>query len=109
MISFESILTGNLRSLLGFARVYSDVFSFCKARLAVGCRCAGEEFFTDANSLEMVQRQRFHHTGFQGAPVQDEEKRNERGGNYYPITSAMMLRDNKSHRHLTLVTDRGQG
>ena len=57
----------------------------------------------------MVRRRRFQRTAFLGAPVSDDHVRNERGGNYYPITSAMMLRDDRTHRHLTLVTDRGQG
>jgi hypothetical protein len=69
----------------------------------------GEEFFTDANSLTMVRRVRGVHAAFAAAPLSDQHTANPIGGNYFPITSAMYLRDARSGRQLTLVTDRGQG
>lgn len=70
---------------------------------------AGEEFFTDANSLAMVKRVRGVHAAFAAKPLEDRQIANPIGGNYFPITSAMYLRDSATGRQLSLVTDRGQG
>ena len=69
---------------------------------------AGREFYTDANSLEMMKRIKGRRTGF--APLQFEEfTANPLGGNYYPITSSIAIADNSTKQQLVLVTERGQG
>ena len=70
--------------------------------------CAGNEFYTDANSHEMVKRVRGLRSGY--APVLPEElTANPLGGNYFPITSAIAIADKSTKQQLLLVTERGQG
>jgi hypothetical protein len=75
-------------------------------------RCAGEEFFTDANALTIVRRVRGVRAAFAAqtaAPGPDPELAIPLAGNYFPITSAVFVRDAAAGRELSLVTDRGQG
>jgi len=73
------------------------------------CTCAGDEFWTDANSMEMVRRVRGARPAFAAKPLDDKHTANPLGGNYFPITSAMYLREPGGGAQLSLVTDRGQG
>lgn len=57
----------------------------------------------------MVRRLRFKRAAFAAQPVEDVHVRNPLGGNYYPLSSSMFLRDILRQQQLILVTDRGQG
>lgn len=60
-------------------------------------------FYTDSNSLEMQRRQRDFRPTFElrtDEPV---------SGNYYPVNTAIAIRDSASERQLTVMNDRSQG
>ena len=75
--------------------------------------CAGEEFFTDANSLTTVRRVRGVRAAFAAQqtvqPAAPGPAAFPLAGNYFPVTSAVFVRDAAAGRELSLVTDRGQG
>eukprot|EP01016_Furgasonia_blochmanni_P028903 TRINITY_DN3043_c0_g1_i1.p1 TRINITY_DN3043_c0_g1~~TRINITY_DN3043_c0_g1_i1.p1 ORF type:complete len:648 (-),score=135.17 TRINITY_DN3043_c0_g1_i1:62-2005(-) len=54
-------------------------------------------FYTDANGLKMIRRER--------RPKLKELV----GGNYYPVTSAIYLKDEKLNKRLVVLSDRAQG
>ena len=70
---------------------------------------SGNEFMTDANSLEMVKRVRGRRSGFAPVELADKDTANPLGGNYYPITSSIAIADNATRQQLVLITERGQG
>lgn len=62
---------------------------------------SGDQFWTDANGRAMVQRQVNHRPSWRlnvTEPV---------AGNYYPVTSAIYIQDERAQ--LAVLTDRGQG
>ena len=69
---------------------------------------AGNEFYTDANSLEMVKRVTGQRPGFVKQEP-EEFTANPIGGNYYPITSSIAIADKTTKQQLALITERGQG
>lgn len=59
--------------------------------------------------MDMVRRVRGARPAFAAKPLDDRHTANPLGGNYFPITSAMYLREPGGGAQLSLVTDRGQG
>lgn len=60
-----------------------------------------DTFYTDSNGRQMIKRVRNHRDTWN---IQIEEKV---AGNYYPITTKMILEDHESR--LAILTDRAQG
>jgi len=60
-------------------------------------------FYTDSNALEMQKRQLNFREDFE--LVTDEHV----SANYYPINSAIAIRDTSTNRQLTIMNDRSQG
>lgn len=61
------------------------------------------EFFTDSNGREMVKRKRNYR------PTWILNVTEPVSGNYYPVNSRIFIRDIKSHKQFTVLTDRSQG
>ena len=63
------------------------------------------KFWTDSNALSMQERQLYHHDDFKIS-----EKFQNISSNYYPIDSAIAMRDqNGSNLQVTIMNDRAQG
>ena len=60
-------------------------------------------FYTDSNGREMLERKR--DSRYSWNFTQSEKV----AGNYYPVNSRIFIRDVKSGRQMTLVTDRSVG
>jgi len=65
---------------------------------------ANRTFWTDSNGLEMQQRWIDHHQEF----VRGPEKMNI-SNHYFPVNSAIAIRDGKKNRQVTIMNDRTQG
>lgn len=65
---------------------------------------ANKTFYTDANGLEMMERKVDWNPAFPVFP--DPETKQHVSGNYYPVTSAIIMRDLKKHRQITVMPDR---
>jgi len=63
------------------------------------------KFWTDSNSLLMLERNLFHREAYTYV-----EKNNNISSNYYPVDSAIAMRDqNGSNIQVTVMNDRAQG
>jgi len=62
-------------------------------------------FWTDSNGLEMQERRLNYNPRFPW-PVKDEQNVS---GNYYPVDSALIVKDLKKQRQVTIMNDRAQG
>lgn len=63
------------------------------------------KFWTDSNSMGMIERNLFHHDSF---PY--HEKNSNISSSYYPVDSAIAMRDqNGSNIQVTIMNDRAQG
>lgn len=60
-------------------------------------------FYTDSNGREMLKRIR----NFR--PTWELKLNEEISGNYYPITSKLVIRDEKEDVEVAVLTDRAQG
>ena len=65
---------------------------------------ANQTFYTDANGLEMQERRLNYNPGFQWA--QDAQNIS---GNFYPVDSAIAMRDKAKHVQVTVMNNRAQG
>lgn len=60
-------------------------------------------FYTDSNGRELLRRQRNKRDTW------DVELFEQIAGNYYPVTSRIVLTENKTNYRFTVVNDRAQG
>ncbi|KAI4469631.1 alpha-mannosidase [Holotrichia oblita] len=60
-------------------------------------------FYTDANGREMIERRRDHRNTF----TYTHEERVS--GNYYPVTSKILLKDTRQNLEFAVLNDRAQG
>lgn len=68
---------------------------------------ANRTFWTDSNGLEMQERRLDYNPGFPWA--HGEKDINKISGNFYPVDSAIAMRDNAQNRQVTVLNDRAQG
>ena len=64
-----------------------------------------KQFWTDANGLEMQERKINYNPRFPW-PVADWQNVSS---NYYPVDSAIAVKDTKKQRQVTILNDRAQG
>lgn len=64
---------------------------------------SGDVFYTDANGREILKRVRNHRDTW---PLDVHEPAS---GNYYPVNTRIMIRDEDQNSQLTIITDRSQG
>ena len=60
-------------------------------------------FYTDSNGRELLQRKRNYR------PTWNFEIDDVISGNYYPVTSRIVMRDMKSNLEVAVLNDRAQG
>ncbi|XP_049836992.1 lysosomal alpha-mannosidase-like isoform X2 [Schistocerca gregaria] len=60
-------------------------------------------FYTDSNGREMIKRIRNYR------PTWDVKVKEPISANYYPVTTKIVINDNKTKQHLAVFTDRSQG
>jgi hypothetical protein len=65
---------------------------------------ANKTFWTDSNGLEMQQRRINYNPSYEWY----SDKQNI-SSNYYPVDSAIAIRDSAKHRQVTVMNDRAQG
>lgn len=64
----------------------------------------GKIFYTDANGRQLVERVRDHRDTWDYNPQNEPVS-----GNYYPVNSRIIIKDEKADLQLTVLTDRSQG
>lgn len=62
-----------------------------------------QTFYTDSNGMELQKRILNYR------PTWELEKLDPWGGNYYPVTSTIMIEDIETNERMALITDRAQG
>ncbi|KAJ8951624.1 hypothetical protein NQ318_012294 [Aromia moschata] len=60
-------------------------------------------FYTDSNSRELIKRQRNYRPTFEYTNGEPQS------GNYYPITSRMVIKDKNKNIEFAVITDRAEG
>mmetsp|Transcript_30441 Transcript_30441/g.29827 ORF Transcript_30441/g.29827 Transcript_30441/m.29827 type:complete len:161 (+) Transcript_30441:122-604(+) len=60
-------------------------------------------FYTDSNGLEMQKRELDYR------PTWDYSSNQKVSGNYYPVNSAIAIRDENTNAQMTVMNDRSQG
>jgi hypothetical protein len=63
-------------------------------------------FYTDTNGLEMAKRILNQKPGFDFSSYKAEDKTNNISSNFYPIVSAIAMRDSKSSKQVVILNDR---
>lgn len=65
---------------------------------------ANKTFWTDSNALEMQERRLNYNPRFPWSPDAQNIS-----SNFYPVDSAIVMRDNNKKRQVTVMNDRAQG